>query len=228
LRLVLLLVASAPFASAQGVFSKAIEQARRVADQESYGGELNFADGVVRFFDLGLNDITAAPAPLFQASAGFVKLSDKLRSEGKSEPALILTGKLNQALAESLPQVAQAVRAGVAKIKLDSSTDFKSSPTALVDALRKVAMPGLKDQLRPGVAQAGGAAGLPAAFDAFIAASGANVADPKAALGLIEDQVITQAIDHVFLQLAKQEAAYRANPASATDKTVTGVFNTLK
>lgn len=228
LRLALVIVAFAPFASAQGVFSKAIEQARRVADQESYGGELNFADGVARFFDLGLNEITAAPAPLYQASAGFVKLTDKLRSEGKSETALVLTTKLNQLLAETLPQVAQAVRAGVVKVKLDSSTDFKASPTALGDALRKVATPGLKDQLRPGVAQAGEAAGLPAAFDAFIAASGAKLGDSKAALGLLEDQAMAQAIDHVFLQLAKQETAYRADPARANDKTVTGMFITLK
>lgn len=228
LRFALVIIASSPFASAQGIFSKAIEQARRVADKESFGGELNFPDGVARFFDLGLNEITAAPAPVFQTSAGFVKWSDKMRSEGKSEPAVALTAKLNQLVAGALPQVAQLVRAGVVKLKLDSSTDFKAGRTTLVDALRKVVSPGLKNQLRAGVAQAGEMAGLPAAFDAFIAASGAKISDPKAALGLLVDQAAAQAIDHVFLQLAKQETAYRADPARATDKTVAGIFNTLK
>ena len=228
LRFALVIIASSPLASAQGVFSKAIEQARRVADKESFGGEINFPDGVARFFDLGLNEIIAAPAPVFQTSAGFVKWSDKMRSDGKPESASALTVKLNQLLAEALPQVAQLVRAGVVKLKLDSSTDFKAGRTTLVDALRKIVAPGLKDQLRAGVAQAGEMASLPAAFDTFIAASGAKISDPKAALGLLVDQAVAQAIDHVFLQLAKQETAYRADPARATDKTVAGVFNTLK
>lgn len=228
LGLALLIVVSVPAASAQGIYSKAIEQAQRAADKESFGGEVNFPDSVARFFDLALNTVTAAGAPAFQSSPGFVKLADALRASGKPQPADALAGKLNEVLVAAMPQVAQAVRDGVGKLKLESMSGFKGSRAALTEALRPVVEPQLKEQLRTAVQQASVAAGLPAAFETFVAASGTKLPDPKAALATLEDQVVTQAFEHLIKGLAKLERTYRADPKTANDKVLNGMFYTLK
>ena len=227
-RLPLLFLVLIPVVSAQGVYFKAIEQAHRFADKTSYGGEVNFPDGVARFFELGLGEITAGTPPAFKPSAGLTKLTETLRASGKPQPADALAEKLNKLLADANPQVAQAIRGGVATMKLEESGVYKASHTALVDSLRKIVEPVILDQLRSSVQQLAQTAGLPDAFDAFVTASAAKLADPKAALSALEDQIVLQVMDNLFTQLAKQERIYRADPLRSTDKLVVATFNTLK
>ena len=228
LRLPFLIIVLAPVVSAQGVYFKAIDQAHRFADKTSYGGEVNFPDGVARFFELGLNEIAAGPAPAFKPSAGFVKLTDALRASGKPQAADALAEKLNKLLADATPQVAQTIRGFVANMKLEASGPFKASPTALVDSLRKVVEPSILDQIRPSIQQLAQPIGVQEAFDAFVSASAAKLADPKAALSALEDQIVQQVMDNLFTQLAKEERIYRADPLRSTDKLVVATFNTLK
>jgi hypothetical protein len=225
---VLLILVSAPVASAQGVYAKAISQARRVADQESAGGEMSFPGGVANFFNLELNTIAAGTPPVYAPSAGFVKLADALRTAGTPETADALAGKLSMLYGQTYPQVIEAVRGGVGRLNLDTSSDYRGSTTALVDALRKIVDGQAHTQLGATVQQAAETAELPAAFDAFMTASGAKLADPKAALAALEDQLITQALNTVFPLLAKQERIYRSDPQRATDKAVIAAFTRLK
>lgn len=232
LRVALLLTIAAPAASAQGVFAKALEKAHKVADQESYGGEVSFPDGIARFYDLSLTEVAAAnPPPTFVSSPGFVKLADGLRAAGKPETADALMAKLTQLLIEALPSAAQAVReaaAASAAVTPVGVSELRGGRNLLVDSLRKASEPKIKETLRPIVKAAADQAGLMAAFDAFVAASGAKLPDSAAALTALEDQVVGQAVEVVFAYLAKQERIYRAYPERAPDKFVTAAFNMLK
>ena len=223
-----LLLISVPAASAQGIFAKAIEKAQRTADQESYGGAINFPDGVTRFYVLGLNEIAEENKPSFKSSPGFVKLAEGLRAAGKSETADALAGKLNGLVEAAVPQVFAAAHSGAGTLKLDVTQELKTAATGLTDALRKAVEPALKEKLRAAVLEKAAADGLPEAFDAFVAASGAKLPDAKAALAALEEQAVTQAIEHVFGELSARERSYRAEPRVAADKVVTATFNTLK
>jgi hypothetical protein len=228
LGLVLLVALSVPAVRAQGIYAKAIEKAQRTADQESYGGQLNFPDGVTRFYVLGLDEISETIKPGFRSSPGFVKLSEGLRAAGKAETADTLTGKLNGLVESAVTEVFGAARGGAGTLKLELSQELKVAATGLTDALRKAVEPALKEKLRALVLEKAAADELPAAFDAFVAASGAKLPDAKAALATLEEQAVTQAIEHVFGELAARERSYRADPRVAADKVVTATFNTLK
>jgi hypothetical protein len=228
LRVALLLSVSVSAASAQGIYAKAIEKAQKVADQESYGGQVSFPDGIARFLDLGLTEAGATVPPPFAMSSGFAKLAEPLRAAGKGATADALTALLNKLLVEAVPQAAQAVRGGAGSVALDDIPSLKAGRNALVDTLRKGAEPRIKEQLRPLIHQAAETAGLPAAFDAFVAATGATLPDPKAALAVLEDQAMAQSLDVVFNYLARQERVFRNDPSKANDKFVTAAFNMLR
>lgn len=227
LRVALLLSVSVSAASAD-IFTKARDQAQRVADQESYGGQVSFPDGIARFLDLSLTEAAATVPPPFAMSSGFAKLAEPLRAAGKGAPADALTALLNKLLVEAVPQAAQAVRGAAGSVALDDIPSLRAGRNALVDTLRRSAEPKIKEQLRPLIHQAAETAGLPAAFDAFVAATGAKLPDPKAALAALEDQTTAQALDVVFNYLARQERAFRSDPSQATDKFVTAAFNMLR
>jgi hypothetical protein len=227
-RLALLLLCSAPFASAQGIYAKAIEKAHKVADQESYGGQVSFSDGIARFLDLSLTEAAATVPPPFVMSAGFTKLAEPLRAAGKGAAADALTGILNKLVTDAVPQAVEAIRGATGTVALDDLASLRSNRNALLDTLRKGVEPKIKEQLRPLLQQAAESAGLPAAMDAFIAVSGAKIPDTKVALTALQDQAMNQALDHVFKYLERQERAYRSDPAQANDPFVKAAFNMLR
>ncbi len=228
LRIALLSLVFASAGPAQGIYAKAIEKAQKVADQESYGGQVSFPDGIARFLDASLNEAAALPPPAFAVSSGFTKLAEPLRAAGKGASADALTALLNQVLAQSVPLAAQTVRGAAGAVALDDIPSLRSGRNALVDTLRKGAEARIKEQLRPLVHQAAESVGLPAAFDAFVGATGAKLPDPRAALAALEDQATAQALDVVFGYLAKQERILRNDPSRTDDKFVTAAFNMLR
>jgi len=227
-RLALVFLCSVSAASAQGIYAKAIEKAHKVADQESYGGQVSFSDGVAKFLELSLTEAAATVPPPFVMSAGFTKLAEPLRAAGKGAAADALTGILNKLVTDVVPQAVDAVRGASGTVALDDLASLRASRTALVDTLRKSAEPKIKEQLRPLVQQAAESAGLPAAMDAFIAVSGARIPDTKVALAALADQVVNQALDHVFKYLERQERAFRNDPSQANDPFVKAAFNMLR
>jgi len=223
-----LLCVLVPVADAQGVFAKAIEKAQRTADQESYGGEINLPDGLARFFATTLSAAgTSEPPPLVMPS-GVVKLAEPLIASGKRESADALASQLKKLLADALPPAAQALQGASASIATNELASLRASQNALTDGLRKSSESKLREELRPLVRQAAESAGLDATWTTFLTAADAKLANPKAALSAVEDQIADQALEHVFKVLARQERIYRAHPEQAEDKIVTAAFRTLK
>jgi len=227
-RLALVLLCSVSAASAQGIYAKAIEKAQKVADQESYGGQVSFPDGIAKFLEVSLTEAGATVPPPFVMSAGFAKLAEPLRAAGKGAAAEQLAGILNKLVTDAVPLAVQTVRGASGAVALDDLPSLRASRNALMDTLRKGAETKIKEQLRPLVLQAAEAAGLPAAFETFVAVSGANIPDTKAALTALADQAMNQALDHVFKYLERQERIFRNDPSRANDPFVKAAFNMLR
>jgi hypothetical protein len=143
------------------------------------------------------------------------KLESTLRRLNQSGAFEGFKASLNQAAAAVAPETTAALKSAIGPLTLaDARSLIGGPPDAATQLLRKSADAALRTKLMPLVAQAIAANGTAAKAKDLLSKAG-----PMAAMmGVpgtadLEKHLYTQVLDASFGYLAKQEAAFRANPA---------------
>lgn len=147
--------------------------------------------------------------------ASMAKLESTLRRLNQSGAFEGFKASLNQAAAAVAPETTAALKSAIGPLTLaDARSLIGGPPDAATQLLRKSADAALRTKLMPLVSQAIAANGTAAKAKDLLSKAG-----PMAAMmGVpgtadLEKHLYTQVLDASFGYLAKQEAAFRANPA---------------
>lgn len=147
--------------------------------------------------------------------ASMAKLESTLRRLNQSGAFEGFKASLNQAAAAVAPETTAALKSAIGPLTLaDARSLIGGPPDAATQLLRKSADAALRTKLMPLVAQAIAANGTAAKAKDLLSKAGpmaAMMGVPSAAD--LEKHLYTQVLDASFGYLAKQEAAFRANPA---------------
>ncbi|MBI5692754.1 MAG: DUF4197 family protein [Verrucomicrobia bacterium] len=161
------------------------------------------------------------------APSSVAKLESTLRRLNQSGAFDTFKASLNAAAASVAPQTTEVLKAAVGPLTLaDAQSLVGGPPDAATRLLRKSADAALRTKLMPLVAQAIAANGTAAKAKEMAAKAGpmaAMMGVPSAAD--LETHLYSQVLDVSFGYLAKQEAAFRANPAQFKNALAAKVFS---
>jgi len=182
--------------------------------------------GLGAALDFAAGEVAKPGAFQMPVPSSMAKLESAVKKLNQTGALDSFKASLNAAAASVAPQTTGALKESIAGLTLQDAASLTSgTPDAATKMLRKAAEPALRTKLLPLVAQAIAANGTMAKAKELSAKAG-----PMAAmLGLpgtadIENYVFTQMLDTTFGYLGKGEAAFRANPATFTDKLAAKVF----
>lgn len=160
------------------------------------------------------------------APSSMAKLETTLRRMNQAGAFDSFKASLNQAAATVAPQTTAILKGAVGTLSLaDAQSLVGGPPDAATRLLRKSADGVLKAKLMPVVAQAIAANGTAAKAKDLLAKAGpmaAMLGVPSAAD--LETHLYTQVLDTAFGYLAKQETAFRADPAQFKNAVAAKVF----
>lgn len=147
--------------------------------------------------------------------ASMAKLESTLRRLNQSGAFEGFKASLNQAAVAVAPETTAALKSAIGPLTLaDARSLIGGPPDAATQLLRKSADAALRTKLMPLVAQAIATNGTAAKAKDLLSKAGpmaAMMGVPSTAD--LEKHLYTQVLDASFGYLAKQEAAFRANPA---------------
>jgi hypothetical protein len=160
------------------------------------------------------------------APASMAKLESTLKRLNQSGAFDSFKASLQQAAVSVAPQTTAILKTAVGPLTLaDAQSLVGGPPDAATKLLRKSAEATLRTQLMPTVQQAIAANGTAAKAKELAAKAGpmaAMMGVPSAAD--LEGHLLNQVLDASFGYLAKQEAAFRANPAQFKNAVAAKVF----
>ncbi|WP_414662397.1 DUF4197 domain-containing protein [Horticoccus sp. 23ND18S-11] len=160
------------------------------------------------------------------APSSMAKLESTLSRLNQSGAFDSFKASLNQAAATVAPQTVAVLKGAIGPLTLADAKTLVGGPAdAATQLLRKSADSALRTKLMPLVSQALAANGTAAKAKDLLAKAG-----PMAAMAGVpstadlESHLYTQLLDSTFGYLAKQEAAFRANPSQFKNGTAAKVF----
>ena len=156
------------------------------------------------------------------------KLDDTLHQVGLGKYGDDLTTAINRAAEAAVPEARNLL---VGAVKNMSVADAKGILTGGNDAatqyFRKATETGIAAKFRPIVAKSMKKVKLADKYDQF-AGNGAKLGLVDQKDANMEDYITNKAMDGLFLMMAEQEKAIRANPLEATGNLAKKVFSALK
>ena len=156
------------------------------------------------------------------------KLDNGLRKLGMGKYADELTTSMNRAAEAAVPEAKALL---VTAVKNMSVTDAKNilmgNDDAATQYFRNNTETALSDKFRPIVVNAMQKVQLAQKYDQF-AGKGVQMGLVDAKNANLENYVIQKALDGLFVMMAEQEKAIRANPLEATSNLVKKVFSAIK
>jgi hypothetical protein len=160
------------------------------------------------------------------APSSMAKLESTLRRMNQAGSFDAFKASLNQAAATVAPQTTAILKGAIAPLTVaDAQSLVGGPPDAATRVLRKSADGVLRAKLMPLVSQAIAANGTAAKAKDLLAKAGpmaAMMGVPSAAD--LEAHLYTQVLDSTFSYLAKQETAFRADPAKFKNAVAAKVF----
>lgn len=182
--------------------------------------------GLVTLVEVAGADLLKPGAVQVSAPASMAKLETALRRMNQAGAFDSFKASLNQAAATVAPQTTAILRGAVGSLSLaDAQSLVGGPPDAATRILRKSADGVLKAKLMPLVSQAIAANGTAAKAKDLLTKAGpmaAMMGVPSAAD--LEMHLYSQVLDSAFGYLAKQETAFRADPAQFKNTFVAKVF----
>lgn len=159
--------------------------------------------------------------------ASMAKLETTLRRLNQSGAFEGFKASLNQAAVAVAPETTAALKSAIGPLTLaDARSLIGGPPDAATQLLRKSADAALRTRLMPLVSQAIAANGTAAKAKDLLSKAGpmaAMMGVPSTAD--LEKHLYTQVLDASFGYLAKQESAFRANPAQFKNALAAKVFS---
>lgn len=159
---------------------------------------------------------------------GLNKAEKAMRTFGMGKQADELVTAMNRAAEAAVPEAKALLIDSVKKMSVD---DAKSILTGGNDAatqyFRKTTETPLTAKFLPIVSQATGKVGLAGQYNEF-AASGARFGLVKGEDAKLENYVTRKTLDGLYLMMAEEEKALRANPAEAGSALAKKLFDALK
>jgi hypothetical protein len=156
------------------------------------------------------------------------KIEAALRYTGMKRQADELVVAMNRAAEAAVPEAKALLVDSVRKMTLqDAKGILTGGDTAATDYFRRTTQTQLAVRFRPIVKKATDQVGLAEQYN--------GLASQAAQLGLIREQQATiegyvteKALDGLYLMIAEQEKAFRANPLAATSDIVKRVFGAVR
>jgi hypothetical protein len=156
------------------------------------------------------------------------KIEAALRYTGMKRQADELVVAMNRAAEAAVPEAKALLVESVRKMTLqDAKGILTGGDTAATDYFRRTTQTQLAVRFRPIVKKATDQVGLAEQYN--------GLASQAAQLGLIREQQATiegyvteKALDGLYLMIAEQEKAFRANPLAATSDIVKRVFGAVR
>ena len=156
------------------------------------------------------------------------RIESALRYTGMKRQADELVVAMNRAAEAAVPEAKALLFESVRKMTFqDAKGILTGGDTAATDYFRRTTHAQLTARFRPIVKKATDQAGLAAQYN--------NLAGQAAQLGLVREQqasiegyVTEKALDGLYLMIAEQEKALRANPLGATSDIVKRVFGAVR
>ena len=152
------------------------------------------------------------------------KVESLMRTFGMGAQADELVTTLNRAAESAVTQAKPLLVDAVKKMSVKDAKDILSGgDDAATQYFRRTTATPLREKFRPVVVKAVGRVGLVPQYNQ-LAAKAAQFGLPQQSM---EDYVTDKALDGLFLMIAEQEKAIRANPLQAAGSLAKKVFGTL-
>ena len=156
------------------------------------------------------------------------KVDGLLRQFGMGKYADDLVASMNRAAEAAVPEAKNLLVGAVKKMTVaDAKTILTGSDDAATQYFRKSTETALADKFKPIVAKSMQKVKLAEKYDQF-AGQGAKFGLVDERDARLEDYITRKALDGLFLMMAEQEKAIRANPLEATGSLAKKVFSVLR
>lgn len=171
-----------------------------------------------------LNDPTvriAMPEPL-------AKVEKTLRKLGQDKYADQFVASMNQAAERAVPEAAVLFTEALAEMSVEDALAILRGPDdAATQYFRQKSEARLSERILPLVAAATDQAGVTSAYKAMIKKAGPLAAMLGAEAGDLDAYITARTLDGLFLRVAEEERAIRANPVARTTDLLKQVFGGL-
>lgn len=169
------------------------------------------------------NDKVRIPLP-----ESLQKAEGLLRKFGMGSYADDLIASMNRAAEAAVPEAKMLLVDAVKKMSVeDAKTILTGSEDAATQYFRKTTEAALTGKFKPIVAKSMEKVKLARSYDQF-AASGSKYGLVNEGDAKLDDYITRKAMDGLFLMMAEQEKAIRANPLEATGSLAKKVFSALR
>lgn len=169
------------------------------------------------------NDKVRIPLPESLQTAG-----DMMRKFGMGKYADDLTTSINRAAEAAVPEAKALLIGAVNKMSVDDAKGILTGgEDAATQYFRKNTETALSDKFKPIVAKSMQKVKLAEKYDQF-AGKGARFGLVVERDAKMDDYITRKAMDGLFLMMAEQEKAIRANPLEATGDLAKKVFSAIK
>ena len=169
------------------------------------------------------NDKVRIPLP-----ENLQKIDELLRKFGMGKYADELVTAMNRAAEAAVPEAQNLLVGAVKKMTVeDAKSILTGSDDAATQYFRKNTEAGLTDKFKPIINEAMQKVKLAEKYDKF-AGKGTKFGLVEERDARLDDYITRKAMDGLFLMMAEQEKAIRANPLEATGNLARKVFSAIK
>lgn len=169
------------------------------------------------------NDKVRIPLP-----ENLQKVDNALRKVGMGKYADELVTSMNRAAEQAVPEAKTLLLNAVKSMTVnDAKGILLGNDDAATQYFRRVTETALGDRFKPIVTQAMQKVSLAQAYDRF-AGKGAKLGLVDEKDAHLEDYITRKALDGLFLMMAEQEKAIRANPVQAVGDLAKKVFSAIR